>query len=105
MEEDRTVDPAGVSLRRPSHRGPAFLLPVQAESDCHLLGPGLSCSRQAGGSKGRVGVGYAVVVCFSGHPGSRFGGWMGKRKAHGVGKCPMSLAGQLHGNTVELGQE
>lgn len=105
MEEDRPVDPAGVSLRRPSHRGPAFLLPVQAERDCHLLGPGLSCSRQAGGSKGRVGVGYAVVACFSGHPGSRFGGWMGKRKAHGVGKCPMSLAEQLHGNTVEPGQE
>lgn len=97
MEEDRPVDP-------PLPSGSAFLLPVQAERDCHLLGPGLPC-RQAGGSKGRVGVGYAVVACFSGHPGSGFGGWMGKRKAHGVGKCLMSLAGQLHGNTVEPGQE
>lgn len=45
MEEDRPVDP-------PLPSGLAFLLPVQAERDCHLLGPGLSCSRQAGGSKG-----------------------------------------------------
>lgn len=61
-----------------AHRGPAFLWPAQAKRDCHLLGPGLSCSRQAGGSKGRVGVGYPVVACFSGRPGaSLVDGWAG----------------------------
>lgn len=65
MEEDGPLDLTGMSLRRPgTHRGPAFPLAPQAERDCHLLGPGLSCSRQAGGSKegrGRISGGCLLL--------------------------------------------